>query len=475
MDNKQKKLLRKIMNENKATGTFSLAFVATVMQKLRKTILNPTDSIYEILEKQSTMAFGDESSEVQISNFKIENLENLLNLKNFDPPRIRGEVITGTEEEIKKALLGDEVIQNPDAVEKLSKQANEKEQGIIARFLNPTSAPKSDAAGKTPEQIEKSVEDIMRAQNLSREEAQQRLISLSAKTEDPIPQDYFDKTGQASQEDLEQIRKLFLKYDPLNQEIPVSIFPSSKIEAAFVKKRFGVTQVFQRSDVEQYVKKTAIVYWWLKKIRDIAITVQEISKNLPQNQQDPSVKIIKTISSILGEAIRKTNYIELEENEDLDIQDASDASDEDEIINNWVKEQGKIGNNPFAGIDELLNSMYGEERIKKILENARLIFNKIPTLEQYIATVKKVQATTKTVGDAPEVPTKDKKIQKVKNTVEFYKNKIQNKKLNPRLEDTRNRVLEMLIDSLRPKSPDVPFEDDLADDLDQFNFNDEEQ
>lgn len=358
------------LKENQETGKISHALVMTIMKKIQDVYFN---IVYKALREQKKLKFGDE--DIEISKFEISNLAKLKDMENLDAPNFEEREITneGLNQSIKDALSKNII----------------KQKAAIA-FKD-----------KTPDKEDKSLID--------------KIISFFQLNDEEEKELQEGETAEVIQD--EDFIKILMKYDPLAKEIPTSFFPSTTIEAEFLKKRFpSVDGIFERDEIEADVKQAALLYAFFKKVRKLILKVQNTA-----NSQS-----LKKKKSFFGSA--KTNALAgvltiasiLQEN-----QEPPQQSTEDQLIWQFIEDKKTIGQNPFEDVRGLLEDLYGKDKIKKIFAKTKQIFDQANDIIEYLKIVTKTKKD-QDVKDIEDESSKElEEIKKLKASMERYKEQIE--------------------------------------------------
>tara|TARA_A100001201_G_scaffold115615_2_gene99285 strand:+ start:1251 stop:2513 length:1263 start_codon:yes stop_codon:yes gene_type:complete len=328
---------KKILNEEEKKGEISLALIGLIMKKIYKVGFK---IVYEKL-----LMDGDDGAgkffKIEGDKFTIENYDALLNDEKIDDaPTFLSEFneqrLIQLDDQQKSSLT--------DERQEYAKKASEKLKGQV-------NADKED----------KSIFDTIK--------------NFFSPPATPTPT---SPPPQLTSKQRKEFKELIYKYDPLRgKDTNTHIFPYTKLEEYFIMKRTDLKEVYNIISIVDIIKDAAKIYHQLKKIRLIILKVQEASRGLTRKQQmqkTPSAKDvdIQTISDILTE-----------EEVELD----SQVNDVDNVINTFVKGKGNLGMNPFAIADKLLYDLYGEDKIKSVMDDARKIHDEFIKVAKYILAV----------------------------------------------------------------------------------------
>lgn len=386
MDNK-----KKILNE--AEGEISLALVGLIMKKIKKVAFQV---VYEKLLKDGD-ARAHEFFKIQgADKFTINNYEDLLNLEKTNTPPTAAQMTMQNDDEQIKNLTSKESGMGAQAIQKLDKlvKSNDKDKSIF-----------------------NSVSDFLKNLfALGTEENEEEL----QENEEENPE-----SGQTEEDSRKILKQLIYKYDPFKNTHNTHIFPHTELEKFFVKKRTGLEKVFTIADITVLVKRAASIYHHLKKIRLTIMKVQKASRDL-HGQKTKDNDEVKTIGDILSE------------------------NDNDNLIKSFVLSKGKIGLNPFAIADELLYSVYGEEKLKTFMKQAEEMHDELNEVSQYVVKVLKSRKLVASGEEEKVTGIGDEKTgtAAIENALKIYKSKIEKKyklkKSNGEVKDVNINVLNIL-------------------------------
>ena len=379
MDNK-----RKLLNE--AEGEISLALIGIIMKKIKKVAFQV---VYEKLLKD-----GDDrankffKNDLENTKFVIKNYEDLLNLEIVDN---------------NKRPDADIIVMNEKADQEQIRKLTSNKPGGLGKEAY-TKLQKVTKTDDKDNSFFTSLKDTFK-----------RFFGLDdSDSESKAPQNLSD-------EQRKKFKDLIYKYDPFKNTVNTHIFPHTAVEEYFVKKRTGLEKTYDISEVTKYIKRSALVFHELKKIRLTILKVQKASREL-KGQKIKDDDKVKTISDIVGTLAEQEQDV-------ASIQSQTDISQTDRLIRSFVAGKGKIGLNPFAIADELLYSIYGETKLKKFMKQAEELHDELNEISKYVVKVlksRKLDTSGDEEGDVEKLGEKTG-IEPIESAKNIYKQKIENK------------------------------------------------
>lgn len=398
MDNK-----KKILNEGE--GEISLALIGLILKKIKKVAF---EVVYEKLLKDGDKKASNFFKEDGVAeNFKIQNYEDLLNLK-----------------EIGEKPSAKPIGMKPDTVQikKLTSEQHDVGKEAVKRL---DKLVKSDEKDKNAfDKVKGFLQSLFGFQD---EEEDEPL--LAEQEEEQTDEDEAKKT----------LKKLIYKYDPLKNIHNTHIFPFTELETYFIKKRTGLEKTYNIEEITTTITRAAIAFHELKKIRLTILKVQKASRAL-QGQKIKDDEEVKTIGDLMKNL-----------QEDQELKQLNDDEQTDNLIKSFVAGKGKIGLNPFAIADELLYSVYGEDKIKTFMRKAEELHDELNEISKYVVTVLKSRKLDSS-GDDQDEEGEDLKAaegeQAIKNALELYTNKI-NKKYKYKKDGEEKSVSPQIINVLK--------------------------
>lgn len=407
---------KKLLNEGE--GEISLALIGLIMKKIKKVAF---EVVYEKLLKEGDKRTSDffNFHKKGVDYFKIENYENLLDLKKTDNsimPTAKEIELQDDTEQIASMTKDD---MGKEAIKKLNKQvkADPEDEGFFNSLKSKLSALFDGIFGDSDE----STSEQENQGDSLQEQENEGENSGPSPTAPPPP---------LTPEETKKLEKLIYKYDPFKNTVNTNVFPYTAVEEYFIKKRTGLEKTYDIKEITALVIRAAKIYHHLKKIRLMIMKVQEASRNLKGQKIKDDEDEIKTIADILKEDEEETQQEKPLAQQDIEtVAKGTEDTETDNLIKSFVLTKGKIGLNPFAIADELLYSVYGEENLKKFMKQAEAMHDELNEVSKYVIEVLKSRKLDASPEGSEEIEgvgelKGTEKIQAAKN---LYLNKIKEK------------------------------------------------